>query len=169
MKFKTIVFIILCLFAFSVPGLSEGPVTVLYVYDGDTLQLDIEGRRERVRLIGIDTPESYNNDRAVRIASRTGKDVRTIIAEGKRASAFVRNIVRVGDEVTIEYDTERRDRYNRLLGYVYLSDGRMLNELIIKSGYAYPLTIQPNVKYKECFLRAFRYAQNNNIGLWNQK
>jgi len=169
MKIKNVFILVLCMLAFIVPCFSESPVTVLYIYDGDTLQLDIEGRRERVRLIGIDTPESYENDRAVRISRRTGKELKSIIAEGKRASAFVKNLLHQGDEVTIEFDTERRDRYNRLLGYVYLSDGRMLNEVIIKSGYAYPLTIQPNVKYKDRFLRAFRYARNNNLGLWNQK
>jgi len=62
-----------------------------------------------------------------------------------------------------------RDKYGRLLAYVYLGDGRLLNELIVKSGFAYVLTIPPNVKHKNKFIEAFKYAQVNKLGLWADK
>jgi micrococcal nuclease len=61
---------------------------------------------------------------------------------------------------------ERRDQYGRLLGYAYLSDGRMLNEEIVRAGYANLLTHPPNVKYQERFLMAYREARENGMGLW---
>jgi len=72
-----------------------------------------------------------------------GKDLKTIILMGEEATKFVRSLVRPGDQVRIEFDVEKKDRYGRLLGYVYLSDGRMINEEIVKAGYASILTHPP--------------------------
>ncbi len=66
----------------------------------------------------------------------------------------------------LEFNMERRDRYGLLLAYVYLTDGRMLNEEIVKEGYANILTIPPNVKYQESFLRAYREARHNEMVFW---
>ena len=71
-----------------------------------------------------------------------------------------------GDTVKMEFDVEKRDKYSRLLGYVYLSDGKMLNEEIVKAGYANLMTIPPNVKYQDRFLKAYREARENRKGLW---
>ena len=71
-----------------------------------------------------------------------------------------------GDTVQIEFDVQQRDKYRRLLGYVYLADGRMLNEEIIKSGYASLMTYPPNVKYQDRFLKAYRAARSEKRGLW---
>ena len=70
------------------------------------------------------------------------------------------------DQVRIEFDVEKRDQYGRLLGYVYLSDGRMLSEEMVKAGNASLLTHPPNVKYQERFLKAYREAKENGRGLW---
>jgi micrococcal nuclease len=67
--------------------------------------------------------------------------------------------------VKMEFDVQRRDKYGRLLAYLYLSDGRMLNEEIVKAGYANLMTIPPNVKYQERFLKAYREARKNKRGL----
>jgi micrococcal nuclease len=75
-------------------------------------------------------------------------------------------LVKAGDKILIEFDIEKRDQYRRLLGYVYLSGGRMLNEEILKAGYANLLTHPPNVKYQERFLKAYREARENKRGLW---
>lgn len=139
---------------------------VLYILDGDTIKVMYEGRKQSVRLIGIDAPESKRNKKARRDSARTSRDLETITAMGRRARDFVRGLVTKGDEVTLEFDAERRDRYRRLLAYVYLPDGRMLNDLIIRGGYASPLTIAPNVRYRDRFLASYRYARENGLGLW---
>jgi len=70
------------------------------------------------------------------------------------------------DRVGIELDVQARDKYGRLLAYVYLPNGKMLNEEIVKAGYANLMTIPPNVKHQETFLRAYREARENKRGLW---
>ena len=133
------------------------------VVDGDTLLLT---NGEKVRLIGIDAPESKPNPRAEKQVAMEGKDLKNIILMGEEATKFVRSLIKPGDEVRIEFDVEKRDRYGRLLGYIYLLDGRMINEEIVKAGYASLLTHPPNVKYQNRFLRAYKEARENKRGLW---
>jgi micrococcal nuclease len=154
-------------FSLASPVLSGADlVTVGRVVDGDTLKIIYQGQEESIRLIGIDTPESKKNKKAYKDAGRSGQDIEQITAMGKRAADFVRDVVRKGDRVSIEFDTQKRDRYSRLLGYVYLENGRMLNEEIIRAGYASPMTIPPNVKYQDRFLKAYREAREARRGLF---
>ncbi len=95
-------------------------VTVIKITDGDTLSVRYGGQRGKLRLIGIDTPESKANRKAKKDAKRSGQDVETIIALGKRATEYVSSRVKLGIRVKIEFDVEQRDAYGRLLGYVYL-------------------------------------------------
>ena len=141
-------------------------VKVLRIIDGDTLKIEYEGKKESIRLIGVDTPESKYNAKAGRDAKRSKEDVKTIIEMGKRATKYVKTLIKPGDTIKIEFDIQQRDRYGRLLGYVYLSNGKMLNEEIVKAGYASLMTIPPNVKYQDKFLEAYREARENNRGLW---
>ncbi len=141
---------------------------VIKIVDGDTLWVHYGGQREKVGLIGIDTPESKVNTNAKRDAKRSGQDIKTITAMGKRATEYVSSLIKPGDKVTIEFDVEQRDRYGRLLGYVYLSNGKMLNEEIVKAGYANIMTILPNVKYKDKFLKAYKRARERKRGLWGE-
>ena len=97
-------------------------------------------------MIGIDTPESRVNPRAKKESQRTREDLKTILAMGKEATAFVKTLVKQEDLVRIEFDVEKRDKYGRLLGYVYLPNGRMLNEEIVMAGYANLLTISSKRK-----------------------
>jgi micrococcal nuclease len=151
------------------PVMSETePVTVKRVVDGDTLKIIYQGQEESVRLIGIDTPESKRNKKARKDAGRSGKDVDAIAAMGKEAAKYVRTIVEEGDRATVEFDIQKRDKYRRLLGYVYLENGRMLNEEIVKAGYASPMTIPPNVKYKDRFLKLYREAREAKRGLFRE-
>lgn len=159
-------FILFCLFLLSLPALAFSPATCLRVVDGDTLKVRIDDRQESVRLIGIDTPESRVNKKAFRDAQRSRQDVDTITGMGKRAEAFTKTLVRKGDVIRLEFDVQQRDRYRRLLAYVYLDDGKMLNEEIVKAGYAQPMTIPPNAKYQDRLLKAYREARNSNRGLW---
>jgi micrococcal nuclease len=141
-------------------------VEVLSVVDGDTLKIDYKGQKESIRLIGIDTPESRVNKKTKKDAKRSGQDIETIIAMGKRATAYAESLVKAGDTITIEFDVQELDNYKRLLGYVYLSNGMMLNEEIVKAGYANVMTIPPNVKYKDRFSKAYKYAKERKVGLW---
>ncbi len=157
---------LLVLLALAFPLQAKETATVLHVVDGDTVKVKCEGREESVRLIGIDAPESKPNEKAKRDAQRSGQDLKTIIAMGKEATKYVKTLIKSGDKVDIEFDVQSRDRYGRLLGYVYLSNGKMLNEEIAKAGYASPMTIPPNVKYQERFLKAYREAREDQRGLW---
>ena len=71
-----------------------------------------------------------------------------------------------GDTIRIEFDVQKKDKYGRLLAYVYLPNGTMLNEEIVKAGYANLMTVPPNVKYQERLLKAYREARENGRGLW---
>jgi len=139
---------------------------IVKVVDGDTLRIEINGHEEAVRLIGIDTPESKINKKAKKDSVRSNLDVETITSMGKEAARYVRTLVRRGDTVGIEFDVQKRDKYNRLLVYAYLSDGKMLNEEIIKAGYANIMTYPPNVRYQERFVRAYREARDFKRGLY---
>lgn len=138
--------------------------TVTKVIDGDTIELE---NGERVRLIGIDTPEIHFNYKLMRDAKRTGEDYNTIISAGKKSKNFTIELAD-GEKIKLEFDVEARDRYKRLLAYVYLSDGRMLNAEIIKEGYGLVYTVPPNVKYSDLFLRLQKEARDKNRGLWQK-
>ena len=140
---------------------------VVRVVDGDTLDVRIGGRVERVRLIGVDTPEVHESEKLYRDAERSGRDVETIRALGARASEFVKGLVHPGDTVTLEFDWQRRGKYGRLLAYVYLPDGRMLNEVIICSGYGMAYTRFPfRQDLMDRFLACQRKARAKGLGLW---
>ncbi len=144
------------------------PAKVLYVLDGDTIKVFVNGKRESVRLIGIDTPESRINRRAKWQAKDLNKNVYEIVKLGKKAKSFVKTLVKKGDTVYLEFDIQQRDRYRRLLAYVWLQDGRILNREIICNGYAMPLTVPPNVKYADEFLWCYQTAREAKIGLWKE-
>jgi micrococcal nuclease len=148
------------------PGNTYNKATVVQVVDGDTLRIEMDGQEEAVRLIGIDTPESKINKKAKKDSIKTNYDVETITAMGKEAARYVRTLVRKGDTVGIEFDVQKRDKYKRLLVYAYLSDGKMLNEEIVKAGYANIMTYPPNVRYQDRFVRAYREAQDTKRGLY---
>lgn len=117
--------------------------------DGDTLWLSGIGK---VRLIGVDTPEVYGGAECF----------------GRQASAFVERTVPLGSEVRYRLGLDERDRYGRALAYVWLRDGRFLNELLVARGYAQALTVPPNVEYEELFVRAAGRARDTGRGLWGR-
>jgi micrococcal nuclease len=139
-------------------------ILVTRVVDGDTLLLE---SGERVRLIGIDTPEIHESDKLYRDSRRTGMDIKTIREMGRRSYEFVRGLAE-GNRVRLEFDAERQDRYKRLLAYVYLKDGTFLNGEIIRQGYASLMTFPPNVKYVDMFLKFYQEARENKRGLWRE-
>ena len=140
-------------------------ILVKRAVDGDTLVLE---NGQRVRLIGIDTPETHINNRLYRQAQRSQTDIQTIISLGKEAYKFTRNLVE-GKRVRLEFDVEKYDKYNRLLCYVYLEDDTFVNAKIVQEGYASLLTIPPNVKYVDLFRALYQEARENNRGLWGEE
>lgn len=159
-----------CLFVFTtVSAKAENTATVTRVVDGDTIKVMYEGHPDRIRFIGVDTPESFPNRKAYKDSRKSGQDIDVIVAQGQSAKKFTQGILPKGQKVLLEFDVEPRDRYKRILAYVYLPDGRMVNEVIIKEGYASPMTIPPNVKYQKRFLTAYQYARDHNKGLWADK
>ncbi|MDP6924948.1 MAG: thermonuclease family protein [Candidatus Scalindua sp.] len=147
---------------------AQEAVTVTRIVDGDTIKVFYLGSEESVRLIGIDTPESRVNNKTKKDAERNNQDIKIIIEMGKEATKYVKGLVKPGDLITIELDVQERDRYGRILGYVYLSNGKMLNEQIVKAGYAVIMTIPPNIKYKDRFSIAYQEAMEDKRGLWGE-
>ncbi len=142
--------------------------TIIRVIDGDSLLVNNKGIEENVRLIGIDAPEAHDNPKAEKDAERDSEALSKVLSRGKEAAVYVRGFVHSGDKVRVETDVQQRDPYGRLLGYVYLSNGVFLNEKIIKAGYAVPLCIEPNVKFRKKFEFGYDSAFKNKRGLWNQ-
>ncbi len=132
-----------------------GQSFVKRVLDGDTVVLS-DG--ERVRYIGVDTPEVYHSQRPNRPEQWYARE----------AKAFNSRLVE-GKPVKLEFDVERRDKYKRLLAYVYLEDGTFVNAELVRQGYARILTIPPNVKYADLFLKYEREARQASRGLWGQE
>lgn len=140
------------------------PQYVSRVVDGDTLKLS---SGDRVRLIGIDTPEYHYSEKLLRDARKSNKDVKEIQALGAKASAFTKGLCE-GKKVRLEFDVEKRDRYGRMLAYVYLEDGTFVNAKIIEEGYAQVMTVPPNVRYADRFLKLEREAREKGKGLWGK-
>ena len=127
---------------------------VVRVVDGDTIHVQVGGTRETVRYIGVDTPESV----------KPGTPVECF---AKRAGAFNHQLVD-GEEVRLVRDAEARDRYGRLLAYVYrVRDKRFVNAALVRRGYAVPLTIPPNVAHAKQFRKLASAARRARRGLWS--
>ena len=128
----------------------DATATVTRVVDGDTVEISppVEGL-STVRLIGMDTPEVYFGTQPY----------------GSEASAFAKRELD-GEQVGLELDVQKIDPYGRVLAYVYLPDGTMFNETLLREGYAQVATFPPNVKYQDRFLEAQREARAANRGLW---
>lgn len=125
---------------------------VVRVVDGDTIIIDYNGTEERVRLIGVDTPESVHPD----------KEKNTKF--GTTASNFSKELL-TDKYVKIELDVQERDQYRRILAYVYLDDV-MVNKILLQEGYAKVATYPPNVKYVDDFTAIQEEARNTKKGLW---
>ncbi len=139
---------------------------VVRVIDGDTYIINYGGREEKLRLIGIDTPETRANRKALKDALDSEHDVETMLAMGNESREWVRTLVPAGAEITLEFDVQQRDKYGRLLAYVYLENGEMLNEKIIAEGYASPMTYPPNIRYQHLFTVKYQKARYEKKGLW---
>ncbi len=128
------------------------PATVVSVVDGDTIHVRIADRLEKVRYIGMNTPEVHH--------PRKGEE-----PGGREASEVNRQLV-AGKQVRLELDVQERDRYGRLLAYVWVGD-TMVNAELVRRGYAQVMTIPPNVRHQQLLLKLQREAREAGRGLWS--
>ncbi len=131
-------------------------VVVASITDGDTLRVrTAAGANEPVRLIGIDTPETRDPRRGVECF-------------GREATTQIAALLPIGTAVRLEYDVERRDRYDRVLAYVWrAADALHVNDAMVATGYASPYRVPPNVKYAERFTQLGVAAREQGLGLWS--
>lgn len=131
------------------PGLYE----VVRFVDGDTITVDMNGKRETVRMIGVDTPETHKPNTPVQ-------------CYGPAASAYTKNLIG-NQRVRLEADptNQNRDRYDRLLRYVYLPDGRLVARELIANGYGFAYTLFPFQKAED-FVATEATAKEQAKGLW---
>jgi micrococcal nuclease len=131
---------------------------VIEVNDGDTITirtkslLGMPTKKERLRLIGIDAPELKQDP------------------WGRLSKRYLKKLISESDWIVdIEFDVEKRDKYGRLLGYVWDKKGRLINEKMLEDGYALLYSIPPNVKYVERFISAQKKAQQKRAGIWGNE
>lgn len=133
------------------PGANRQEARVARVIDGDTVEL--EGG-QRVRYIGVNTPEMNDSRPAIRAWAEKAKEKNRELLEGKK--------------VTLERDVSETDRYGRLLRYVYL-EGTMVNSELVRLGYAYATSYPPDIKHQDLFTRLEREARGAGRGLWGER
>lgn len=145
----------------SIPSLSPSQATtgaslypVTKVVDGDTIYVLIDGKKQTIRFIGVDTPEVVDPRKPVQCF-------------GKEASAFTKSLL-TGKSVRLEADEtqDNKDKYNRLLRYIYLEDGTLVNKELIVQGYAHEYTYEVPYTYQAEFKQAQKTAQLEKKGLW---
>ncbi len=135
------------------PQGDSATLQVVRVIDGDTIQVCcMFGDRVTVRYVGVDTPEIHHPMKGVERAGKEAAEANRKLVDGKT--------------VRLEFDVQQVDRYNRLLAYVYLKDGTFVNAWLVENGYGVVMTIPPNVKHQELFLRLQREAREAGRGLW---
>jgi micrococcal nuclease len=157
---RLLALLVLALTGCSLPGRAAsapqpaGTGVVVHPVDGDTVDVRLGGTEERVRLIGIDTPESVAQDRPVECF-------------GPEAKARLAELLPVGTQVRLERDVEARDRYGRLLAYVFrASDGALVNLVLVDEGFAEARRFEPNVTRQAELDRAEDDAKAGQRGLW---
>jgi micrococcal nuclease len=125
---------------------------VVRVVDGDTIHVKLGERVEKVRYIGVNTPEIHHPTRGEEPGGRQAAEVNRRLVGGRR--------------VRLELDVRARDRYGRLLAYVWVGD-LMVNAELVRLGYAQVMTVPPNVKHQELFVKLQREARDAGRGLWS--
>lgn len=124
----------------------------VFVYDGDTIDVMLEGRRRRVRYIGIDTPELSDERPHLQVVAQQAREANMKLVLGR--------------DVWLEWDAERLDAYGRLLAYVYVEPGIFVNGWLVEQGLARTLTIPPNTKYREILRALESEARASGRGVW---
>lgn len=165
MSFITFLFLLLFSFAGVEAVLAES-ATVQQVVDGGSLKVIINGKEERLQLIGIELPEGRTFDKSSRELTPAERESEKRATMKQEAAKYLKSLVQKGDPIGVEFDAEQKDKRGNLLGYIYLSDGRLLNEEIIRVGYVNNVNTPPNIKYQNRFLSASKQARDGKKGLF---
>lgn len=137
-----------------VEGFEQFEAPIVRVVDGDTVDINLNGKEETVRLLLVDTPETAHPSMPVQ-------------PFGPEATAFAKESLPPGKQVEIELDVSERDQYGRLLGYLYV-DGKMFNELLLEKGLArVAYVFAPNTRYADRFYHVQKQAQERESGIWS--
>lgn len=141
--------------ALALPGAAQSALegVVVRIVDGDTIHVQLADRVEKVRYIGVNTPEVHH--------PRKGEE------PGGRAAAAVNRALVSGRHVRLALDVQSRDRHGRLLAYVWVDD-TMVNAELVRRGFAQVMTVPPNVHHQSLFLKLQREAREAGRGLWSE-
>lgn len=136
---------------------SDDLYELVRVTDGDTIVVEKSGKEEKIRLIGIDTPELHDGRGGVECFANEAKNKLEEILEGHK--------------IRLELDQSQgeRDRYGRLLSFVFRDDNMLVNKFMLQNGFAYEYTYNKPYKYQDDFKRDESYAKENEIGLWSEE
>ena len=132
------------------------------VMDSGTLEVDYEGQKETIHLLGVNTPNSGAEDSK----GMSSKYIDAMKEREKKALSFTKSLVKKGDSVLIDFDESKWDKNHRLVAYVYFNNGKMLNEEIIAAGYAGVSFEPPNTRFQNRFRKDCQEARAKRIGLW---
>jgi len=133
-------------------GDSDSFVPVISVADGDTVTVMLSSKKEKVRLIGIDAPELGQKP------------------WGAESKKYLESLISYsGSKVRLEYDIDKRDKYGRILAYIWTTDGTLVNLSMVKNGLAVLYTFPPNVKYVNDLKAAQTEARNKRLGIWSEE
>lgn len=155
--------VLFILLLWTLPALAaEQQGRIAYIYDGDTIEVAGVGK---VRLIGIDTPEWADSPRDD-FYHRWGIEPAHLRTIATRAKDYLISTAK-GRPVKLEFDQERRDRHGRLLAYVRLPNGQLLNELLLQKGYA-SVYRRFDFLLKDAFLQTEQQAMDQRVGLWEK-
>lgn len=152
--------------ALSVAAFAGETFTVIRVIDGDTIRVwDASGQTPTIRLIGIDTPETRLDEKAVRTARQWDVPVAEVIYAGEVARSYVTSLIPPGSVIRVEADSRSYDDYDRILAYVYTPTGQCLNEVLMRQGYAQVFRRDP-FRERRRYLELEATARRENRVFW---
>lgn len=131
------------------------PYSVVQVIDGDTFWVERnQGERIKVRLIGIDAPETRNVFKKKKHPF------------GETSKRYLDSVLTNNPHLNLSFDVDSLDQYGRTLAYAFLADGTFINDLLIRNGYATIMTLAPNITYEQTFYQSQQYAREHKLGIW---
>ena len=135
---------------------------VLKVVDAATLEIELEGQKETLHLLGINPPKANADD----LKGKSSNYIDALKDREEEALDFTKSLIKKGDTVLVDFDKRRWNRKHQVVGYVYFKNGKMLNEQIIEAGYASVSFEPPNNKFQERFQKDYMEARASRKGLW---
>ena len=163
---KAFVFLLLLL-PCSLLFAAETQVELVEVEDGDTLVVDLAGKKERIQLLGVDAPEDRQNPKLKHDMQRTGLDAGQLLPAGRAATQYLKSLAHPGDTLVLSGKLRQRDRYGRISTQVFSATGMSLNQAMVAAGHARPLRSGAIPKaLKQALEEAYVTAKSTRQGSW---